>query len=425
MNADPLSLVQLGYGQVATYAPSEGMGVSFSVNIPEDTASSGVGPMYMQLKAPSHIQWFALGQGPKMTSGNMLVVYSASADNVTLSPRTAVGHIEPIYNPAIQAVLLDDSGIENGIMTATIRCDNCMRLNNGDHILNRRNSWIWAMKVGDPFRSDNVSHGLQQHDWHGFFSLHPKDIIGGGSENPFELPEKEVDYNDTDNQQQVSDSLLHKKRIAHGVMTSVAFVLLFPNFALTLHLIPSRWTVAWIHAPLQMFAIALAIAGAAIGYSVSEDLQEPGTYHPIIGYVAMAGVVIFQPVLGIVQHIQFRKSGKKTLYGALHRWFGRLFSALGIINGGIGFHYAPAYNPDIPPASPIVYGIISGLVGVFYVFVLYWKKYRPRFKSQKDTEVIFPATKESAATSTNTSSSTLCEKSNAVDTSKEKSQPLP
>lgn len=398
------------------------MGISYRINIPEDTASSGFGPIYLQLKAPSHIQWFALGQGSEMTSGNIFVVYSGLSDNVTLSPRTAFGHIEPLHNPDIHAVLLNDSGIENGTMTATIRCDNCMTLNNGKRLLDTK-SWIWAMKIGEPLRSGNVSHKMQQHDWHGLFSIDLQDAIGGSEENPFDMPSKEVDYTLKDSQQQISDSLLHKKRIAHGVMTSVAFVLLFPNFALTLHLIPSRWTVAWIHAPLQMFAIALAIAGAAIGYSVSEDLREPGSYHPIIGYVAMAGVVIVQPVLGIIQHLRFRKSGAKTWYGILHRWFGRFISALGIINGGIGFHYAPSNNPDIPPASPVVYGIISGLVGVFYVFVLYWKKYRPRSGAQSDPQIVFPESKGAPdTTSANTSSSTLCEKSATVDVAREKSQ---
>lgn len=358
-----------------------------------------------------------------MTSGAIFVVYTGLSDNVTLSPRTAFGHVEPLHNPEIHAFLLDGSGIENDTMTAIIRCENCMTLNNGKHLLDSK-IWIWAMKYGEPFRSSNVSHRLQQHDWHGLFSLDLKDAIGGSDLNPFEMPDKEVDYTSKARQQQISDSLLHKKRIAHGVMTSVAFVLLFPNFALTIHLIPSRWTVAWVHAPLQLFAIALAIAGAAIGYSVSEDLREPGSYHPVIGYVAMAGVVIVQPVLGIIQHLRFRKSGEKTWYGILHRWFGRFFSALGIINGGVGFHYAPSNNPDIPPASPIVYGIISGLVGLFYIFVLYWKKYRPRSKAQHDTQVVFPEGKgASTSTGSNTSSTTLCEKATAIDVSREKSLP--
>lgn len=360
-----------------------------------------------------------------MTSGNLFVVYSASPDNVTLSPRTAYDHVEPLHNPDIQAFLLDGSGIENGTMTANVRCDNCMRLYNGKHLLNSSNDWVWAVNRGQPLHSSNVSYTLNQHDWHGIVSLNLEDAIDGNSENPFEMPDHEVidhtaKYN---SQQQISDSRLHKMRIAHGVMTSVAFVLLFPNFGLILHIIPSRYTVPWIHAPLQMFAVALGLAGAIIGILVSIDLQDPGGYHPVIGYVAVGGVVLFQPALGIIQHLRYRKTGAKTLFGIIHRWLGRFLSVLGIVNGGIGFYYAKTKNPDIPPASPIAYGAISGSMGVIYIAVLIWSKHRAKANARSKGQVVLPETKASPGVeSLNSSSSTLCDR-DTVDVSKEKAWP--
>jgi hypothetical protein len=411
-------LAELAYGDIATYTPSEGMGVSYSLNIPEDTASSGSGPIYMQLKAPTHLQWFALGQGSRMISGKLFIVYSAPGDNVTLSPRSASGHVEPIYNPDIHASLLDGSGIENGTMTANIRCDNCMMLYNGKHLMDT-DTWIWAVNSGDPLRSTNVSHQLHKHDWHGIYSLNLQRAIGGNSENPFVMPADDgIHYTvKPKSQQQTSDALLHKKRIAHGVMTSVAFVLLFPNFALTLFIIPSRWTVPWIHAPLQMFAVLLAIAGFIIGVMVSKDLRDTVSYHSIIGYVAVGGVVLFQPALGIIQHLRFRRIRQTTSFGIAHRWLGRGLSVLGIINGGLGFLYAPTMNPDIPPASPIAYGAISGSMGVIYIAVLLWKRYTTKRKARNDPQVLLPESKEATVTtgSVSTSSSTLCENVNTVD----------
>jgi hypothetical protein len=52
----------------------------------------------------------------------MFVVYTSSASNVTLSPRTASGHNMPSFNSAAQATLLEGSGVSNGLMTANVKC---------------------------------------------------------------------------------------------------------------------------------------------------------------------------------------------------------------------------------------------------------------------------------------------------------------
>lgn len=381
------------FGQIISYTPSKGGGVSYSVNIPEDTAAAGSGPIYLQLKAPSNLKWIALGQGPQMADGNMFVVYSASEKNVTLSPRRSPSHYEPLYSPDIEAYLLEGSGISNGTMTANIRCDNCMLLHNGKSIMGQHSEWIWAITGGAALDTTNVSYKLYQHDWHGIFSLDLTMATGGNSTNPFMASGEEhsysiVDYTTKSKQQQISDTLVHRKRISHGVMTSVAFVLLFPNFGLTLYLFPSRWTVVWIHAPLQIFATLLALTGLAVGISVSQDIQDVSGYHPVIGYIAVFGVVLFQPFLGIMQHLRFRMSGKETLYGVAHRYLGRFLSIMGIINGGIGFSYAYTKNPDIPLSSRYSYGIIAGSQGIIYVLVIWWRRSKDKkAKAQAQAQV--------------------------------------
>jgi hypothetical protein len=58
-----------------------------------------------------------------MSGANMFVIYSSSSGtNVTLSPRTGSGHVEPSYNSDTQVTLLEGSGISNGVMTANIKC---------------------------------------------------------------------------------------------------------------------------------------------------------------------------------------------------------------------------------------------------------------------------------------------------------------
>ncbi|KAL2834343.1 hypothetical protein BDW59DRAFT_156282 [Aspergillus cavernicola] len=382
-----LGIVTSSFGQILNYTPSHGTGVSYSVNVPNDTALSGSGPIFMQLKCPVGTKWLALGTGDSMETGNLFIVYSAPHENITLSPRRAIGPTEPVYDPEIQASLLDGSDIRDGIMTANVRCDNCMVLRDGGSIMGSSSSWIWAMAHGDPSHggplvSTNISETIYRHDWHGIFFLDLTMAVGGNSSNPFsDLNYTVFDYTSKSKQQQVNDTILHRKRIAHGVMTSVAFVLLFPGFALVLYIYPSRYTVAWIHAPLQVFAVCLALAGLGTGISVSKDLRELAGYHPIIGYFAICGVVLIQPVLGVMQHLHFRKSKEKSLYGFSHRWLGRILSSLGIVNGGIGFYYAYGMNPDIPRGAPISYGGICGGVGVIYVGVIHWRRRRDMSKA--------------------------------------------
>jgi len=310
-----------------------------------------------------------------MVDGNLFIVYAGLGGNITLSTRQAKDHVEPKYNSNVDAFLLDGSGFHHGNMTANIQCNNCMRLFDGRPVLGPHSDWIWAMAHGEPIMSSNVTHPIPQHDWHGIFTLNLTEGVGGETENPFLVSSHTIiDHTFKSPQQQISDARLHKKRIAHGVITSVAFVLLFPNFALTLYILPSRWTVPAIHAPLQIFAVALALAGYAIGFSVAHDLQEGNDYHPLLGHIAVLGVAVLMPILGIIQHLRFRKYGLKTIWGVMHRYLGRFLIALGIINGGVGFHYAIGKNPNIPPASPIAYGIICASVGMIYVFVIYWRR---------------------------------------------------
>ncbi|PYI10233.1 CBD9-like protein [Aspergillus sclerotiicarbonarius CBS 121057] len=414
-------LVRSGCSQILSHRPSEGAGVSYSINVPQNTSLSGSGPIFLQLKAPPGIKWFALGQGSQMTDGNMFIVYSASMHNVTLSTRRATGHMEPLYDQTIQAHLLDGSGIHDGIMTANIRCDNCTTLTDGESALGNSSSWTWALTHGPPLMSSNLSEKLYQHDWHGSFSLNLTQAVGGNNSNLFIVPMRSLLESYT-HQRQVSDTLLHKKRIAHGVMTSVAFVLLFPNFALLLYIVPSRRTVPWAHGPLQLFAVLLALAGFGVGVSVSKDLQEIGGYHPVIGYVAVGGVVLIQPILGIMQHLHFRKTGTSSLYGVSHRYLGRFFVALGVINGGIGFRYATAKNPDIPPASPLAYGIICGSMFVIYVSVILWRRSKSQAKTSRSYGLPFFKSRQdkpTLATLDNSSDNTLCA-SDEVEASREK-----
>ena len=82
--------------------------------------------------------------------------------------------------------------------------------------------------------------------------------------------------------------------------------------------------------------------------------------HAIIGIIVI-GVLFFQPFLGLLTHALFKKKGKTPAIGIIHRWIGRVFLVLGVINGGLGFQIAWANKP-----AEIAYGVVAGF------FFLLW-----------------------------------------------------
>ncbi|KAL1968577.1 hypothetical protein VTN77DRAFT_1787 [Rasamsonia byssochlamydoides] len=358
------------FAQIVQYTPSGLDGISFSVNVPDQTVSSGPEPVYLQIKGPSDVQWLAVGEGSRMLDSNMLVIYASSNNNITLSPRLGSGHTQPLFNPDAQVSLLDGSGISNGIMTANIRCDSFLSWSGGsENVKSASAPFIWAVRHGEPLESASVSEGIHMHDKYGGFSVDFAEATGGNTDNPFSDSSLSISI------ASATGSSGHQKRTAHAIILSVVFVLLFPSFALTLHLFPSSKTVPFIHAPLQLFALAAAIVGLALGISIGKS--RVSDYHPVIGIVVIGALVLFQPILGLLQHLHYRKHGTKSLFAYIHRWLGRVLVILGIINGGLGFKYA-GIGRAVPSSAVIAYGVIAGLMGVGYIFLIIQSTLRAR-----------------------------------------------
>jgi hypothetical protein len=154
-----------------------------------------------------------------------------------------------------------------------------------------------------------------------------------------------------------SDSIL----IAHTVLMSVTFVVFFPSFAVSIHIIPYSTTVSAIHAPLQLFTLAMALAGLGLGVYLGVKTGQMDKYHPIIGLVVVGMLVLFQPLMGLLQHIHFRRTGGKSLFAYVHRWLGRILIALGIINGGLGFLLTKNAGKVAPKGAVIAYSVVAGV----------------------------------------------------------------
>lgn len=94
------------------------------------------------------------------------------------------------------------------------------------------------------------------------------------------------------------------------------------------------------------------------------------TYHPIIGIVLFA-LLFFQPILGYIHHLQYKKYSRRTIWSYGHLWLGRVVITLGMINGGLGMLLAsdaPAFLSFRPTQAQIIaYGIIAGIMWLLWV----------------------------------------------------------
>ncbi|KAL4894430.1 hypothetical protein BDV59DRAFT_207073 [Aspergillus ambiguus] len=354
--------------------------ITYSVNIPEQTALSGKGPIFIQLKSTREVQWFAWGQGARMQGANIFVVYAAG-DNVTVSPRLGVEHVEPLYNPQAQVSILDGSGVHNGIITANIRCDSCITWPGGhEDVTSSSSPWVWAVKYGASLNTNSVSAAITMHDNSGLASLNLKQATGGSSDNPFAAASGTPNTSSGQATITFNSPSIRRRRIAHATIMIVAFVILFPLFALGIQLFPSSRTVNT-HACLQIFTLLLSIAGFGIGISMATSLQLTSSYHPIIGIVVISCLALFQPAMGLLQHRYFGRTGKKGPFAYLHRWFGRAIITLGIINAGLGFRLTGIGSSLAPVGAVIAYGIVAGIVWLSYALVVvllpFWKRRSP------------------------------------------------
>lgn len=132
---------------------------------------------------------------------------------------------------------------------------------------------------------------------------------------------------------------LHTALVIHAALLGMMFACLIPLAALS-QFLPLSNSIPRVHAPFQLLNICLVIIGVAFGAkTVVDHGQSYVGYHPLIGTVTVVLMVVPQPVLGLLQHIKFRRTGRSTHFGKLHRWLGRTIYVLDSINGGLGFRY--------------------------------------------------------------------------------------
>ncbi|KAK0302606.1 hypothetical protein LTR82_017817 [Friedmanniomyces endolithicus] len=331
--------------------------ICFSLNVPQASVASGSGDIFFQLSAPTTYSWVALAEGTMMSNANMFLMHSsADGKNVTLSPRTASGHVMPPHNDAAVFTLLEGSGIANGKMTANVQCKNCTSWSSGKMSLQDSGSqWVYAHLSGAPINSDDLNAAISKHDGQGGFQWNLLQATGGPDANPF-LGVSNTTYSSGGSSKQAQTPLVQ----AHGALASIAFVAIFPTGAVLVRLanIPG---LAWIHGGLQIFGYVIFIAAAGCGISIANSYSYLNQPHAIIGLLLL-GVLVFMPILGTIHHIIYKQVERRTAWSYTHIFTGRIGIVLGMINGGLGLQLANANKSYIT-----AYGVCAGLMGAVYI----------------------------------------------------------
>lgn len=80
------------------------------------------------------------------------------------------------------------------------------------------------------------------------------------------------------------------------------------------------------------------------------------------------GLLIFQPLSGMLHHNMFKQHNRRVFYSYCHIWLGRILITLGIVNGGLGLMFAMEYPLLPPPQAAIIgYSVGAGVMWLFYI----------------------------------------------------------
>ncbi|KAK1061476.1 hypothetical protein LTR33_012692 [Friedmanniomyces endolithicus] len=153
---------------------------------------------------------------------------------------------------------------------------------------------------------------------------------------------------------------------AHAVLATLAFSLLFPIGGIVIRLasFPGLW---WIHGVFQTLAYILYIAAFALGVSMAQSIDKLGETHAWLG-IALFVVLLFQPVLGVLHHVMFKKYSRRTVWSYGHIWLGRAAITVGMVNAGLGLRLSQETRVFAPSQGAVVgYWVVAVIIWLVYM----------------------------------------------------------
>lgn len=150
----------------------------------------------------------------------------------------------------------------------------------------------------------------------------------------------------------------------HGIMASLAFLVLFPTGAILIRL-ASFTGLIWVHAALQIIAYLIYIVAFGMGVWIAVNGGYITQAHPIIGIVLFL-ILLVQPLAGWLHHRNFKKYGRRTAPSYAHIGIGRIAIILGMVNGGLGLQLAGNTNTG----HVVGYAVVAAVFGLAYILAI-------------------------------------------------------
>lgn len=247
--------------------------IAFALNVPNNSATD----LYFSIMLPSQRAWGAIGLGSNQMAGAlMLVIYAAKdGQNVTVSPRLASGHTEPVFTPDIQIQTLPGTGLFNGSSAYLFngKCTNCRSWSSGGgknktiDVKSKFQSFLYATgPLGrGTIKNDDKDAPLKLHYSYGTFTMDMVRATGPAGVPAISQDGKNPGRVGTEERLQV-EGKTDRAGTAHAVIMVFVFVGLFPFGTLVLRL--GNW-VRW-HAINQGFGGLLVIIGFGLGAHISK-----------------------------------------------------------------------------------------------------------------------------------------------------------
>ncbi|KAF3762522.1 CBD9-like protein [Cryphonectria parasitica EP155] len=315
--------------------------VCYAVGVPETTADSTTGNIYIQMSAPTSYSWVGLGAGSQeMAGANMFIMYADGTGNVTVSSRLGKGETQPLYSASTASTLqlMAGSGVSNGIMLANILCTDCKSWSSGTlSTTSTSSNWIGAWKAGSALDSTDLSETITYHDSHTSFALDLSKATIATDSNPFTSAVEATSSASTTGA--VTQAAKPNQQViwAHGLGMALAFAIFYPLGSAIMPMI-GKWQI---HAGWQVITwlSMWAFFGLGVFGAQQRDL----------------------PALGHLHHRHYLKYRQRGVISYIHLYWGRILIILGAINGGLGLQLTHA-----PSSWITAYMVIAIVVYLLY-----------------------------------------------------------
>ena len=304
-------------------------------------ADKSTGDLYFHLESPAGNSWVGVGIGEEMKGSLMLIAYPNGDNGVTISPRVADGHSEPVAQGDITISKLGTNAItgsgRNKKIVVDGVCRKCTSWKYGGSIDLSSKAQPFIFAVGPSFpatQSGNTDASLSRHEFYGDFTM---DMTAATSSSGGSVP---LGPYVTKDASQATDTKLDRDPAPHihGLVMSIVFILLLPLSSLLLRV----WHKVKGHMWVNIVATVLFFMAFAGGIVISQQYNKSKHFnsaHQVIGILILLAFIA-QLTLGILHHRIYKREQRKTIMSKIHLGLGPAIIFFGLINGGIGFSFA-------------------------------------------------------------------------------------